>query len=573
MSNFSLRLRSAGMRVQRQRVWRTAGCVLGLIVVASALVAPGYVRAAGVPEIETVEGPIQGFAKGGVNEFLGVPYAQPPVGDMRWRPPVTHAPWTGVLQAKAFGPACAQVTTLGVFAGPANENEDCLYLNVFMPNVPPFAGQKLPVLVWIHGGGLFDGASNDYDATALATKGPMVVVTLNYRLGLFGFLAHPALDGDGHPFANYGLLDQQASLAWVNRNIDRFGGDKNNVTLAGQSAGARSVIANLTSPFAKNLFQRAILESGGYAGFAPLPFAESKGRDFAVAAGCGSGASPTVAKCLRALPAARVMALSGTASVNAPYVTGFIVDGEVLPLREMGALQGGHFNHVPVLNGSVRDEGNFFIAISEYFSGPPRMARGKADYDTAVTKIYKGNAGPLGSPPAYPTGTVKKVLAQYPVDAYASPQLALSAVLTDPMVCRARHLNQILAGQVPVYAYEFDDRTAPAYFPEMPGFVPYAYHTSDLQYLFPLYHGGNAGVSHPLSPRQRALSDQIVAGWANFARTGNPNGTAGRPWPRFENKPTRPAYLSENIPALSTLSDEQYSARHHCEFWEKDLTY
>ena len=175
-------------------------------------------------------------------------------------------------QARAFGPSCAQITTLGPFAGPANANEDCLYLNVFAPDG---VAKKLPVLLWIHGGGHVDGRSNDYDPGKLVRAG-LVVVTINYRLGLFGYLAHPALDAEGHAFGNYAILDQQAALRWVHDNIATFGGDPGNVTIAGQSAGASSASFNVLSPLAKGLFQRAIYESGGYN--SPLIAAQDRRR-------------------------------------------------------------------------------------------------------------------------------------------------------------------------------------------------------------------------------------------------------------------------------------------------------
>src|SRR5882724_470089 len=269
--------------------------------------------------VVTAEGPVEGFAKNGVTQFLGIPYAKPPVGALRWMPPQPVAKWTGVRRAYKFGPTCAQVTTLGPFAGPPNSNEDCLYLNVFTKDTKA----KLPVLVWIHGGGYFDGASNDYDPTKLVTRGKLVVVTLNYRLNLFGFMAHPALDGEGHAFGNYGIMDMQAALKWVQRNIAGFGGDPNNVTLGGQSAGAGASAANVFSPGAKGLFHRAIFQSGGYTPFVPKSVAEEKGKKFAAAAGCTSG---DVAKCLRALTAAKIAALAGSASETSPLITNTMVD-------------------------------------------------------------------------------------------------------------------------------------------------------------------------------------------------------------------------------------------------------
>lgn len=201
-------------------------------------------NAARGPIVQTAQGPVQGLVDNGVAEFLGVPYAAAPVGNLRWRPPQPHAAWTKVLKATSFGPTCAQITELGVFAGPPNDNEDCLYLNVYVPQRRQGVG-SLPVLVWIHGGGLVDGESNDYDGSALAKHGPMIVVTTNYRLGLLGFLANPALDRENHPFANYGVMDQQLALQWVQANAAAFGGNPHNVTLGGQSSGAAGPGSNI----------------------------------------------------------------------------------------------------------------------------------------------------------------------------------------------------------------------------------------------------------------------------------------------------------------------------------------
>src|SRR5271166_3344797 len=258
MSKFSKLWRSARSGVDKARPSIKIGMALGLVFAAGTLCAPAH--AAGRILVDTKEGPVKGFLKDGVAEFLGIPYATPPVGDLRWMPPKPHAPWTAVLDATGYGPTCAQITTLGVFAGPANNNEDCLYLNVFTPSLG--SPSRLPVIVWIHGGGLVDGESNDYDASKLASDGKTVVVTINYRLSLLGWFAHPALDAEGHLFGNYGTLDQQLSLKWVKRNIGEFGGDKNNVTLGGQSSGASSTASNVVSPLAAGLFDRAIVESG-----------------------------------------------------------------------------------------------------------------------------------------------------------------------------------------------------------------------------------------------------------------------------------------------------------------------
>ena len=239
MSKLSELWRSARLRADTSQTSRKTS--LGLLFAAGTLCASSF-GASAAPVVATQEGVVQGVIDKGVAEFLGVPYAEPPIGNLRWKPSKKHEAWAGVLKATAFGPTCAQVVTLGVFAGPANNNEDCLYLNVFTPNLDPSA--RLPVIFWIHGGGNVDGESSDYDASKLASDGKTVVVTINYRLNLMGFLAHPALDDEGHLFGNYGILDQQLALKWVKRNIAKFGGDKDNVTVGGQSAGAQDTGVN-----------------------------------------------------------------------------------------------------------------------------------------------------------------------------------------------------------------------------------------------------------------------------------------------------------------------------------------
>ncbi|TMH76330.1 MAG: carboxylesterase family protein, partial [Betaproteobacteria bacterium] len=244
------------------------GLLLGSVLAAGTLTmsvkAQGDNASEDGPVVSTAEGPIRGFVKNGVGIFLGIPYAAPPVGNLRWRAPQAVEHWHAPRDATQFGSSCPQVTELGAFAGPGSINEDCLYLNVFTSNFG-HNGSRNPVLVWIHGGGNVDGESSDYDGSKLATGGPIgrptVVVTMNYRMGLFGFLAHPALDNEGHPFGNYGILDQQAVLRWVQRNIEAFGGDPGRVTLGGQSAGAIDTGASMLSPMATGLFQRAIFQS------------------------------------------------------------------------------------------------------------------------------------------------------------------------------------------------------------------------------------------------------------------------------------------------------------------------
>jgi para-nitrobenzyl esterase len=522
---------------------------------------PRAAAAAG-PIVQTASGPVQGFLNNNIAEFLGIPYAAPPVGKLRWNPPQPPAPWKKTLMATSYGPRCAQITTLGVFAGPATNNEDCLFVNVFTPDLQNNA--NLPVIVWIHGGGNLDGESNDYDGRKLALQGNTVVVTINYRLNLMGFLAVPSLDTEGHNFGNYGLLDQQLALTWVHQNIAGFGGDPTNVTLGGQSAGAEDTGLNMLSPLASGLFQRGICESFCPASNLPtLAAAEAIGDEFATAAGCGSKTGAAQAMCLRALPASEVEALAGTASAASKYVVGAMLDGTVIPVQPPTAWANGQFTHMPLINGNVADEEDFGLAITEYFSKPRQPPTGP-QYMSYVANTY-------ASPP-YPAGTANKVLALYPLSSYPTPQIAWDRAGTDPGICAQMALNMVLAPQIPVYAYNFDDQTPPFYFPRMPGFVPLAYHTSDIQFLFPMYHGGQ-GTPHLLNAQQDKLSNELVSAWTKFAWTGNPDGVGNTPWPVYSAAPNQSNILLENIPTLSTETNNQFSAAHHCNFWDSIAQY
>src|SRR6266568_4607787 len=424
------------------------------------------------PPVMTTEGPIQGFVKNGVNIFLGIPYAAPPVGALRWQPPPPPEKWKGVLDATAYANTCPQVTTLGVFAGPTSITEDCLSLHVFTTTVGHGKGHGggNPVLVWIHGGGNVDGASNDADGSKLATGGALgiakKVVTLNYRLGLLGFFAHPALDNEGHPFGNYGIMDIQEALRWVQRNIAAFGGDPGNVTLGGQSAGAQDTGANVISPLSVNLFHQAIYQSSPPAVLPSLARALERGNNFATAAGC-PGTDAGAAACLRELSVPQILQLQGTANANGPYINGVMVDGTIVPRTPIDAWTTGNFNRVPVLGGNVQDEGTFGIGISQYFSvfasfpDTAQVPISAEQYVASITAIYTGPAGPGGTPPAYPPGTDAKVLAEYPLTNYATPMLAYNAVMTHPGTCRANKALGLLSQWVPAYAYEFNYQDAP----------------------------------------------------------------------------------------------------------------
>jgi para-nitrobenzyl esterase len=514
------------------------------------------------PIVQTAEGPVQGVVENGVSEFLGIPYAAPPIGPFRWRPPQPSSPWSRTLDASKFGNTCPQITEMGVFAGPVSLTEDCLSLNVFTTAAGTAAKGK-PVLVWIHGGGFFDGESKDYDPSAIVKggpAGPTVVVTINYRLGILGYLAHPALDRAAHRSGNYGLLDQLAALRWVQRNIGAFGGDPGNVTIGGQSAGATSAAAVLISPDSVGLIHRAIFQSGFLLAVAPVVAAEKHGTEFSVAAGCGATAKPTVASCLRAVPVERILSLQGSATENGSYSSGLTVDGVTLPRSGTLAWKSGQFAHIPIMNGITAEEGKFHASIEELFSGPLSAKR----YEEFVRRTFSGYKSP--NVPKYPPETADAALTQYPVDAYASPALAMSAFISDMWVCPEPHLNQLMAQYAPVYAYEFSYRSAPWYFPPQ-SFTTGAAHTSDIQFFFLNWHGGPLGIPHALDAQQLVLSKKLVTAWTNFMYTGDPNAPHEESWPRFTR--SSELYLSWDLPAPSVITGDAFAAAHKCAFWDK----
>jgi para-nitrobenzyl esterase len=475
-------------------------------------------------------------------------------------PPEHHA----LLDATEFANTCPQVTELGAFAGPSSVTEDCLYLNVFTTGTSP----KKPVIVWIHGGGNIDGETNDYDGSKLATGGPLgtptVVVTLNYRLGLFGFFSQSAIGTHG----NYGILDSQAVLRWVQANIANFGGDPSNVTLGGQSAGAQDTSANMISPGAAGLFHRAIPQSGPTTGLATAATALARGNAFAAAAGCSTAA------CLRGLSAERILQLQGTPNANAidptlnlSYVVGPYVDGTIIPIQPEVAWSTGNYNKMPILAGRTRDESTFGQSIRVYFSGPPQVSLTAAQY--------------IANNPA-------NVVAEYPLAAYGNdPELAQDRVGTDRGSCGALHVLKLQASTsgFGVYGYDFNYQNTPYYFPQLPNaasptghFRPLAYHTADIQYVFPKWHGGQLGVNldqitgqpRELTGAEITLSDQIAGAWTNFAKTGNPNGPGLPVWPVLTN--AVPMFLKQDI-VNSTLNEAQYRAANHCDFWDPLITY
>ncbi len=494
------------------------------------------------PIMRIGDGLIRGASAAGVNSFLGLPYAAPPTGNLRWRPPQPASSWSGVRDATQFGPSCPQAQVNNPFLPPGPISEDCLYLNVYTPTSRSSSGGGRPVLVWIHGGGLVQDGGRNYDGTKLAADGT-VVVTINYRLGALGFLAHPALASrPGGAAGNYGLMDQQAALRWVQRNITHFGGDPHNVTIAGQSAGGLSVLAQMVSAGARGLFQRAIVQSGTFAlNQQPLATAEAAGQTFATAVGCPDQS----AACLRNVPVSDLVSKFG---VEIPGV----VDGSVLTQPIGTALARGQFARVPVINGITHDEELLFVA------------------GLGIT-VSQGTNIPLAGPPADPANyqaniaqalgvsaaRAAAIAAEYPLSAYPSPLVAFSLLVSDAsFACPALQVDRWTAARgVPTYAYQFNDDNAPVNI--VGASLGLSTHGTELPYLF-----DQPNAPHPamLNPDQQTLAASMRTDWASFAGTGNPSSRA-LPWPSFNG--TRVLSL---VPLQSQVTTD-FAAAHHCSFW------
>ncbi|HMA29991.1 MAG TPA: carboxylesterase family protein [Thermoanaerobaculia bacterium] len=483
--------------------------------------------------VATASGALRGVISGGAAVYKGIPYAAPPLGPLRLRPPVAADSWSWIRDASGFGNICPQLDDSGRVVG----SEDCLVLNVWSPAVPDPA--PAPVLFWIHGGGNVEGAGSlaVYDGQAFVEQNGLVVVTLNYRLGALGFLAHPALDAESARgvSGNYGLLDQVAALGWVRRNIAAFGGDPARVLIAGESAGAVDVCSLLASPLARGLFARALMESGGCSQ-PPLSSAEAFGETIVEAAGCAG--APDVAACLRALSAEALTSAvppQSNVSSSSGQLYGPNVDGFVLDASPAVALSSGAHHHVPFLIGANADE----TALDA-----PALPT-EAAYQAAILAQFGGLLGP-------------RILAQYPSTAFASPLKAWVAATTDArFVCPSRRIARAAARSQsePVFRYFFTkslDSTAAA--------ALGAYHSLELPFVFGTL---DKFPGFTPSPRELALSGAMNGYWARFASSGDPNGAGATPWPRYE--PALDPYLDLDNSIFSGAGVR--TAR--CDFWDQ----
>ena len=491
----------------------------------------------GDPEIEISDGPLIGTRGDGYVEFLGIPYAAPPVGDLRWRSPQPHPGWTDPIVSDQ--PERCRQEALGLGLG---GDEDCLYLNVHAPDPLPV---DAPVMVWIHGGGFVFGEGVQLDngtrGDRLAQRG-VVVVSMNYRLGAYGFFAHPALTAEEGSSGNFGFEDQVAALRWVQANIAAFGGNPDDVTIFGESAGGQSVCFHLISPESDGLFHKAIVESGLCdRPIETLESAEAFGVEFASSLGCDESAGTA---CLRALSADTLDAMDPGAqlfeTLNGERSWWPVVDGTILPATFREVVTADEHTKVPSLVGWNGDEGTLFVMLAEQAQERPMT---EADYDAFIP----GLAESQGVDP-------DALRARYPVASYPDPGAAIADALGDAaLACPSRRTAQLLAPTTPTWVYQFNHVDAPFQLAEDRELG--AFHSAEIQYVF----------GHPTTIGQRifrgddaTLHETMADIWVRFAASGDLSGD----WDTFD---TAEAFMSFDVPASTTGTEPDAEV---CAFFE-----
>ena len=488
---------------------RKIGMVGGAGLAASLLLA-GSALAANPLTVKTASGKVAGkwSADHQVREFLGIPYAAPPVGPLRWQPPQPATKWHGARPATDFGARCMQPTFFKdmVFRDPG-QSEDCLTLNVWTPAKDPHA--KLPVMVWIYGGGFVSGASSEprQDGEHLAASKGVLIVSLNYRLGVFGFVALPALmqESPVHAAGNYGLMDQRAALQWVQNNIARFGGDPKNVTIFGESAGSMSVSAQMASPQSQGLFTRAMGESGGVFVAGGFATAEEQAQQDAAFMRKTFG-TEDLAK-LRAVSAADLLRAASQPGLMRLFWPN--IDGAFLPQSAPAIYAAGQQAHVPLLAGTNRDEGTAMVVYA-----PQKVTL--ARWQAMAQQQFGANADAF--------------LHAYAASNDAQAVRAAEDYAGDRFIAYSTWAwleAQVKTGGQPVYRYRFDLGS--------PGDPNHsvesgAFHSDDIEYVF-----GNldSRAGAHWRPEDRQLSEAMQSYWTNFAKTGDPNGPGLPHWPTY----------------------------------------
>jgi para-nitrobenzyl esterase len=533
-------------------------------------------------DVPTDKGMVHGATAGGVRAFLGIPFAATTGGGNRWKPPQPAAAWTKTLAATALGPICPQIDpSTKSYATTSDEN--CLSVNVWTPDPAP--STPLPVMVWIFGGAFIfgSGGAAPYDGNHLVPKG-VVLVSMNYRVGALGFLTHSALAAEdpSHSSGNYGLLDQQAALKWIQTNIASFGGDKNNVTIFGESAGGKSVCLQLLSPGSRGLFNKGIVESGFCLtpGLALAP-AEAQGDRFAQAMGCTGMDPATALSCLRALPATAIT--NGPATPPAQLPGGIfyqdsstslslqpIVDGVFLTDQPATLFGANKQAAVPVLQGTNRDEGVLFQIAA---LGPYTPVATDADYRAALTRTFGAGASAVaaqypvasadaGAPASGDSGAASVDGGAGGSVVFQSPDDALTQISADAFfVCQARRLERTLsANGVKTYLYSFNGKLTGVPLPQLMGT---AFHSGELPFVF-----GNSFLLGSVPDAGLPLVQAMEGYWTRFAQGGDPNGSPDPMWPAYTSAGDQNLNLDTPITVGTGLE------KANCDFWDNiEATY
>jgi para-nitrobenzyl esterase len=487
--------------------------MLAIRVIAAIAVVLFWVGSLGAQvQVRTEAGVVSGMksADGKVVIFKGVPFAAPPVGELRWKEPQPLAPWKGVREANEFGARCMQARIYEdmVFrdSGPS---EDCLYLNVWTPEIS--AKTKLPVMVWIYGGGFQAGSTSEprQDGEHLAHKG-VVIVSMNYRLGIFGFFSHPGLTAESahHASGNYGLMDQAAALKWVHENIAAFGGDPNNVTIFGESAGSIAASALMASPLSKELIHAAIGESGAFFGktVSAKPLAESERRDAVFAESLGLKSLGQ----LRGVSAQKLLEASRGENDNLRFRPN--IDGYFMPATAYEIYAKGEQAHVPLLAGWNRDEGSY-----QRFFGKEQV--NKENYAAKIRQLFGEAAAEALK--LFPGGSDEEVKSS------AALLSTADFIARETWKWMEIHLQ---TGEAAVYRYEFDQMPPPS--DGHASEAGLAYHSAEIEYVF----GTLDWKKISWRAEDYKLSEQMGSYWTNFAKTGNPNGAGLGVWPMYMRK-------------------------------------